>query len=472
MPVLVLAACGGDATESEPTQTPKPAPTQALAPTPGPTSTPVPEPTSVPTDPTPSTTSENPILPTVPVPLEEPNVDNINARKLARAGIRTNLIRGLTLVAPLETILERQFMTPDEFRDLIAGAFEARRDKIEGDQLLYETLGLMSPETSLYDILLTFSTEGAFGWFDLDDERQYVVLESEELTLAHERTYVNEYVNHLQAVNFDIRAKYDATEGNDDARMALRAVLEGDSAIGEYIYTTEHFTPEEQQDSILQPNEAFREALNMAPYIAIRTFVFPFGEGLDFAVQLFQSAGNWSLINQALETPPPSTEQVLHLEKYATGEMPISVEMPDLGRVLGGGWKHVRTGVLGELIITAWLETDFSPQAASIAATGWGGDAYSLFEGPDGQGVLVLATVWDSEQDAEEFFATVQQHTVARSGVGWEDSTIAPESGSATLPDRTVYAERKGARSLFIIAPNAELVENLRQAAAGPLGLN
>ena len=119
----------------------------------------------------------------------------------------------------------------------------------------------------------------------------------------------------------------------------------------------------------------------MAPYIAIRTFVFPFAEGLDFAVQLFQSAGNWSLINQALETPPASTEQVLHLEKFAAGEMPISVEMPDLGRVLGGGWKHVRTGVLGELFITAWLETDFSPQAASIAATGWGGDAYSLFEG-------------------------------------------------------------------------------------------
>ena len=470
LPVLILAACGGDTTETEPTQTPEPSPTQALSPTPEPT--PVPEPTRPPAEPTPSSSTKNPILPTVPVPLEEPNVDNIAARKLARAGIRTNLIRGLTLAAPLETVLERQLMTSDEFRELIGGEFEARRDRIEGDQLLYETLGLMDPGTSLFDILLTFSTEGAFGWFDLDEERQYVVLESEELTLAHERTYVNEYVNHLQAVNFDIRAKYDATEGNDDARMALQAILEGDSAIGEYIYTTEHFTPEEQQDSILQPNEAFREALNMAPYIAIRTFVFPFGEGLDFAVQLFQSAGNWSLINQALETPPASTEQVLHLEKFAAGEMPISVEMPDLGRVLGGGWKHVRTGVLGELFITAWLETDFSPQAASIAATGWGGDAYSLFEGPDGQGVLVLATVWDSEQDAEEFFATVQRHTEARSGVGWEDSTIAPESGSANLPDRTVYAERKGARSLFIIAPSAELVENLRQAAAGPLELN
>ena len=116
MPVLILAACGGDTTETEPTQTPEPPPTQALSPTPVPT--PVPEPTSAPIDPTPSS-SENPILPTVPVPLDEPNVGNIAARKLARAGIRTNLIRGLTLVAPLETVLERQIVTSDEFRELL-----------------------------------------------------------------------------------------------------------------------------------------------------------------------------------------------------------------------------------------------------------------------------------------------------------------------------------------------------------------
>ena len=469
MPVLVLAACGGDATESEPTATAEPAPTQALSPTPSPTSTP--EPTSAPSTPTPVSTSENPILPTVPVPLEEPNIDNINARKLARAGVRTNLIRGLTLVAPLETILERQFVSSDEFRELVAGVFEERRDKIEGDQLLYETLGLMQPGVSLFDILLTFSTEGTFGWFDLEIERQYVVLDSEELSLTHERTYVNEYINHLQAVNFDIRTKYEATEGNEDARNALRALLEGDSGIGEFVYTTEHFTPEEQESSILQPNAAFREALNMAPYIAIRTFVFPFAEGLDFAVQLFQAAGGWGAINQALETPPASTEQVLHLDKYAAGEMPVNVEMPDLGWVLGDEWRHVRTGVLGELLITGWLETDFSPQAAAIAAGGWGGDAYSLFEGSDGEGILVLATVWDTEQDAEEFFTIVQEHARARSGVGWEDSAMAPEAATLSLPDQTVYVERNGARILQIYAPNSELIDTLRQAAAGPLEL-
>ena len=136
------------------------------------------------------------------------------------------------------------------------------------------------------------------------------------------------------------------------------------------------------------------------------------------------------------------------------GELPISVEMPDLDWVIGDEWEHVRTGVLGELFIMAWLETDFSPQAAFIAAQGWGGDAYSLFKGPDGQGLLVLATVWDTEQDADEFFVTVQEHGQARSGVGWVDSAIAPEAATLSLPDQTVYAERKGARILQIYAPS------------------
>ena len=476
LPVLILAACGDDSTDSEPDSTPEPVPTQADSPTPEPTAapepTPEPEPTSAPSTPTPPSTSENPILPTVPVPLEEPNVENIAARKLARAGIRANMIRGLTLVAPLETVLERQFITSEEFRQRISEVYEGRRDKIEGDQLLYETLDLMEPGTSLYDTLLTFSTEGTLGWFNLDEEKQYIVLDSEELSLAHERTYVNEYVNHLQAVNFDIKAKYDATEGNEDARQALRAVLEGDSGIGEYIYATEHFTPEEQAASILEPSDEFRAAINFAPYIAIRNFIFPFAEGLNFAVQLFQSAGGWGVLNLALETPPASTEQILHLDKYAAGEMPISIEMPDLGGVLGSEWEHVRTDVLGELFILAWLETDFSQQAASIAATGWGGDAYSLFEGPNGQGLLVLATAWDTEQDAEEFFAVVQQHAEARSSANWLDSAIAPGAVSITVPDRVVHAEQKGSSALLIYAPDAALIKSLRDEAAGPLGLD
>ena len=113
VPVLVLAGCGGDAAEGEPTPAAEPPSPRALSPTPEPTSTP--EPTPAPFTPTPTlpAASENPILPTGPVSLDEPTVGSISAKKLARAGIRTNVIRGLTLTAPLKTVLERKILSTD-----------------------------------------------------------------------------------------------------------------------------------------------------------------------------------------------------------------------------------------------------------------------------------------------------------------------------------------------------------------------
>lgn len=463
---LILAACGGNATEHELPRVVEATPTETVSAVPEPTSTPEPTRTPSPPVPTPTFSAGNAILPTVHVPITELSADNLTSRVL---GLRMKAIRDLTSV----TRVEREYLSTGDFREVMVDLFEASRDEIEVDQLLYETLGLMEPDESLYDILLALSSEGTLGLFDLADQKLYVVQEDEEITSAHERTYVSEYVHYLQAVNFDIKAKLDASEDNDDATRALQAILEGDAAIAEFIYINEYMNPDERAASIAEPSAAFREALDMAPYVAIRTLVFPYEEGLDFAVGLFQSAGGWDAINEALESPPASTEQVLHLEKYAAGELPIRIDMPELGWILGDDWRHVRTGRLGEFFVLAWLETDFSTQAAAIAASGWGGDAYSLFAGPNGQSVLVLPIAWDSDQDAEEFVDVVRQHTEARTGAAWEDSAIAPNAVIASLPNnRMVYAERDGSLTLQIFAPDVDIIETLRQAMAAGLELD
>lgn len=134
------------------------------------------------------------------------------------------------------------------------------------------------------------------------------------------------------------------------------------------------------------------------------------------------------------------------------------------------GARH--TNRLGELFIRAWLETDFSSAEAATASTGWGGDAYSLFKGPDGQSLLVLLVVWDSIQDANEFFDTVQRHTEARTGIMWNDSQIAEDATAISLPGRTMYIERKDATTLMIVSPDSTYTETVRQAVAEQLNLD
>lgn len=459
--LLLLAACGGDAEENPPSPTAALSPTEVPSPSPEPTAPSVPTSTPAPVA-SPTFSAGGVILPTVAVPTPTPNTGNRFARALDGAALRMNTVRELSS----ETKVNREFMSTDDLKALMLGLFEESKGEIEDDQLLYETLGLMDSEESLYDILLALNSEGILGFFQPDDKKLYVVQDSNDFSPADERTYVHEYVHHLQEINFDVKTKLDATQTDYDASRALRALLEGDATIAEFIYLNQQMEPEEQEASEPPPSDALNEALDAAPYIAIRTFVFPYVEGVDFAVRIYTDTGGWEALNEALRNPPVSTEQVLHIQKYISGEAPVKIEMPELLWILGDGWEHVRTDNLGEIFIRAWLEADFSPQEAAIASSGWGGDAYSLFKGPDDQSLLVLPIVWDSDRDAEEFYQTVQAHTEARTGVAWEDSPIAVNAKVHSLPGRTIYIEQDVLVTLMIFTPNPEFVETIRQAVA------
>ena len=59
-----------------------------------------------------------------------------------------------------------------------------------------------------------------------------------------------------------------------------------------------------------------------------------------------------------------------------------------------------------------------SPDVSKKASAGWGGDRYALFTGPKPSDVLVAQkTVWDTEQDAREFFDAYVARTSKRYGM-------------------------------------------------------
>ena len=60
------------------------------------------------------------------------------------------------------------------------------------------------------------------------------------------------------------------------------------------------------------------------PLILRRQLEFPYAEGLLFVTDVW-GLGGYNAVNQALQTPPPSTEQILHSEKYYNHEAPVAV---------------------------------------------------------------------------------------------------------------------------------------------------
>jgi hypothetical protein len=130
--------------------------------------------------------------------------------------------------------------------------------------------------------------------------------------------------------------------------------------------------------------------------------VFPYLSGVLFMGSLHRTGG-YELVNRVYDFPPITTEQVIHPEKYLAGEPAVSVAPPSLP----SGYQQVAGGSMGELQIRTLLSSCAAPAQARQAASGWGGDSFTIgARGP--AGLLLWSTTWDSAGDAEEFESAVR----------------------------------------------------------------
>jgi len=212
--------------------------------------------------------------------------------------------------------------------------------------------------------------------------------------------------------------------------------------------------------------------------------LFPYQEGMTWTRALYKQGG-WSEVSKAFATLPQSTEQVLHPDKYFAREAPVKVTLPDITGLLnnseqsamksvppasaGGSstqpdWKRIASDVNGEwgfyLILDQFLK---SPADAKRAAAGWAGDRTAVYENTKGEVLYISHSVWDTENEAREFFDAY----VKRTQIRYASATIAVDSplpASEThrfrTPDGAVMVELVGSRVLIIEGIQNELELN------------
>jgi hypothetical protein len=169
-------------------------------------------------------------------------------------------------------------------------------------------------------------------------------------------------------------------------------------------------------------------SLRAAPPVVQEQLIAPYFDGRNLAAEIF-AKGGFALLNQKLERPPRSMEQVLHPEKYLDRvDEPVEVALPEVGQA-----KPSFEGTLGEFLIRVLLRAGPEGEAAAGAAAGWGGDRYAILERESGPYRLVWRSVWDSEADAREFRDVLKAYADAR---------FPGENNSLTFSGREVFFER------------------------------
>ncbi len=468
---ILASACGDEPAPIPtaiplPTSTPQSTPTPQPTPVPEPTSTPEPTPTPVPTstpEPTPTFAPAPVILPTVEVIFETPtpaaafppDLD----RKLNAISLKAAAIRGLTS----QESLERQLVSSDELRQKLEESLAENAEDIEVADRLYSLVGIIEPDSSLNDLLLDVYSNIVAGLFDTDENMLFVRADAEEFTLSNELTVAHEVTHGLQQQHFNIRDIREPYEDNSDRMRAITALIEGDASLVEIIYRLRVFNDAQRERLIEESQSTDLSAFRAAPAFIQRTVSFPYFEGANFAIYLFQQYGDFTAIDAAYESLPESTEQILHPELLGL-DSPKAVTIPDLAVELGDGWTEIDRDVMGELFIAALLEGVLTPDVAGPAAAGWGGDTFLLLESPSGDEALASVSVWDTEEDATEYSTALMEYFQGVTGADeWmEQEPMYGEAAYRIATDGAAVDVRyRGATVWLAVAKDVETLDSI-----------
>jgi hypothetical protein len=369
----------------------------------------------------------------------------------------------------LEVNANAEFKSREELAEITRGFFrrpEIRQQVFEAQEL-YKVLGLMAEDDDLEAILTKIQLQQVNALFDDQTEKVYVVVDQSAIGAMGKLAYAAAYMGAVQQELFGIATIRRRTRkvGADSFRAA-NALIMGDVAQVSAAYIATAMTSDEAR-IVREP--VTDSQLLKAPRIVRETVLFPFQEGADFVAQLY-GEGGWDAVNGAYSDPPSSTEQVLHMQKYIDREESHRTSIPDISADLGRGWSQVSSDTMGEFILRVFLEGYLDQTQASDAVEGWGGDQFSLLNGPLGERLLISMISWDTFQDAAEFLDAFQVFMgVKYPEVEGVSSGIDQSSRRWVAPDETVFVGRVGPAILWITGESRAVVGEALELVASAL---
>ncbi|MBL9043307.1 MAG: hypothetical protein JNM83_16970 [Myxococcales bacterium] len=389
-------------------------------------------------------------------------------------------IRGLPMKSPFARgVLTRQEITL-RLKERIHNDYSP--EEVRGEALMLKRMGLLPVDADYEKLLFELLSEQVAGFYDPYRKTLYVAdwlpLDMQRPALAHEIQHA------LQDQHFDLKKLARPLKSEGDRQLAQAAVVEGDGTAVMMEFAARGMGVESAQlptvlarlgRQMMQLAMSTTPSLQQAPAVLRESLMFPYAAGLEF-VAAVRADKPWSRIDAVFRDPPVSTEQVLHPDKYLSGERPWKVTTASLTSL--PQYKELRRDVLGELMYKVWFSRAQSDRDAEQAAAGWGGDLLVGFA-QEGETLplLVALSGWDTEKDAVEAEQAAQKLVQNLTG---KSSDKLPPPGKSPLferhsGDRSFAVARRGQKLLIVcgvpsVSTSAVVAEIFRSWSAAPIG--
>jgi hypothetical protein len=282
---------------------------------------------------------------------------------------------------------------------LDTGPFNARLDAVRLNPAMdrarraeatLKALGIIEPGVNLADQVKRLSTGTVTAFYDV--KANELVVRSGQLTPFVLKTIVHELVRADYDQHFELDRPA-LVMPDDETGVAWDSLVEGTAGRIEARFISA--LPDGDKKSVQAEQQRLAGQLpkDLPDYVLVQ-YAFPFGSGPKFADTLMNNGGA-AKVNAAFQAPPATTEQIIHPEKFLAGEGPKALADPPADGPV------VRSGSMGQLMLSLMLAQVLDPGDAESAADGWGADRYVAWQN-GGQTCVRLAIQMDTPDKVTE----------------------------------------------------------------------
>jgi len=319
-------------------------------------------------------------------------------------------IRGL----PINEEAEEGLVTTEALQEYGRGQYAALEEEDEADveagEATLELLGLVPPGFSFEEDYSDQSTELIAGLYYFEEDRLVLVGEAtDDLTVSEELTLAHEYTHSLQDAHYDLEEYFTMwtesqleEDGYSSYSETLSCLIEGDAELTQRLYAEEEIGEDWREQAAA--DYADDPPSFDLPDFLLRATYFNYTDCVAFVEQLYEDGG-WDAVNAAYDDPPATTEQVLHPEKYHSGELARTPKPESLAQDVDG-WTELSGGQFGEYDVYNYVLTlSDDIFAALTGAEGWGAGWVSVYRDEDDPSRVAvhISLDWDTPEDYGEF---------------------------------------------------------------------